>query len=240
MSSLLVRVGADQSSDGGRWNGPVDGNTGDFVYVPIPEGRPLHHGMGKPYTSLEAALRRFGQQLPPQLAGRYMHLDPDFEKLTYGDQGERAKQLRACLGPSDLVVFYASFTDVRSRGTLVYALIGLLTVDRLAYARDFSETERDINAHTRRQLAPGADDIVVIGNRGKSGRLRRCIAVGEWRKGAYRVREDLLEAWGGLSVRDGWLQRSARLPRFLDPERFRSWLDAQNPELIASNNGSEP
>ena len=32
---FLLRVGID--SDYGGWNGPVDPETGDFVYVPIPE-----------------------------------------------------------------------------------------------------------------------------------------------------------------------------------------------------------
>lgn len=236
MNGLLVRVGADQSNDGGRWNGPVDGKTGEFAYVAIPESRQVHPDLERPYKSLRAPLQRFGQQLPVQLADRHMHLDPDFEQLTYGDQGERARQLQAFLGPGDLIVFYASLADTGRVGTLVYALIGLLTIERLAFARDFPDTKRDINAHTRRQLASDADDIVVIGEREKSGRLRRCLAIGEWRDGAYRVREDLLEAWGGLSVRNGWLQRSARLPRFLDATRFRSWLAAQAPQLISRNN----
>ena len=37
MKGLLVRVGADQSEGGGRWNGLVNSRTGEFVYVPIPE-----------------------------------------------------------------------------------------------------------------------------------------------------------------------------------------------------------
>ena len=41
-----------------------------------------------------------------------MHLDPDFNHLTYGDHRERAKQLRAHLGREDLVVFYAGLNNV--------------------------------------------------------------------------------------------------------------------------------
>ena len=86
--------------------------------------------------------------------GRHMHLDPDFSHLTYGDQGERARQLRAQLNPGDWVVFYASLVDVRQRGRLVYALIGLLVVEQLVNARDVPVEQRDINAHTRRILLP--------------------------------------------------------------------------------------
>jgi hypothetical protein len=164
-----------------------------------------------------------------------MHLDPDFDHLTYGDQGERARQLRK-LQDGDWLVFYASLADIRGRGPLVYALIGLFVVDRLVNACDVSVDERHINAHTRRVLTPAADDLVVIAKPSVSGRLRRCLPIGAWRARAYRVREDLLTIWGGLSVNDGWLQRSARLPRFLAPERFRSWFAAQEPELLAANN----
>ena len=62
-----------------------------------------------------------------------MHLDPDFDYLTYGDQGERAKQLRANLGAGDLLVFYASLTDIHAK-TLVYAIIGLYVIENIMLA----------------------------------------------------------------------------------------------------------
>jgi hypothetical protein len=71
---------------------------------------------------------------------------------------------------------------------------------------------------------------------GESGRLNRAIPVGEWRHRAYRVRRDLLEAWGGLSSRDGYIQRSAVPPKFLDAVRFVTWLDTQNPAFLDANN----
>jgi len=236
MNALLVRVGADQSDGGGHWNSAVDGGTRDFVYVAIPENAPVHPGHERPYTALGPALDAIGRPLPPHLRGRHMHLDPDFEHLTYGDHNERARQLRNHLVAGDWVVFYAALANVRDRGQLVYALIGVLVVDRMVLAREVPQAQRDVNAHSRRVLATDADDLVVIGRRSESGRLRQCIAIGEWRARAYRVREDLLDVWGGLSVNDGWLQRSARLPRFLEPARFKAWFDAQRPELVAANN----
>src|SRR5207245_1502961 len=147
MNALLVRVAVDRSVGGGLWNGPMDSLTGEFAYVAIPEQRPVHPGLEKPYSSLATVLERFGVRLPAPLG------------------------------------------------------------------------DRDMNAHSRRTLAPEAQDLIVLGRPGLSGRLRRCLPIGEYRNGAYRIRRDLLELWGGLSVKDGFLQRSARLPRLLDPPR---------------------
>ncbi|MGB8932233.1 MAG: hypothetical protein WCC48_13400 [Anaeromyxobacteraceae bacterium] len=94
------------------------------------------------------------------------------------------------------------------------------------------------NAHTRRADFP-ATDVIVRATPGRSGRLRRCIPIGEFRNRAYRVRPDLLATWGGISAKDGFLQRSAVPPRFLEPRRFLGWFQAQKPELVAANNPSD-
>lgn len=236
MNALLERVGADRSPGGGSWNGPVDGESGDFAYVAIPETNPVHTGMEKPYSSLTSVLAQFRVELPVYLRLRHMHLDPDFAHLTYGDQGERANQLRANLHANDMIVFYAGLADVRGASELVYAIIGLFIVQDLVVAMDIPAHDRDSNAHSRRVLAPGAQDLVVRGRPGVSGRLKQCLPIGEYRDRAYRVRRNLLDEWGGLSVRDGYLQRSARLPRFLDTPRFLRWMERQRPVLIQANN----
>ncbi len=236
MNALLVRVGADRSQGGGCWNGPVDSQTGEFVYVPIPESAAVHPGLKRPYTALAPSLAKFDTTLPVQLRRRHMHLDPDFERLTYGDQGERAKQLKRQLRRGDLIVFYAGLADIRGAERLVYALVGLFVVDKFVLAADVSKKERDINAHARRILKPGAQDLIVHGRPGVSGRFQLCLPIGEYRDLAYRVRAELVEKWGGLSVRNGYLQRSARLPRFLDSQRFLRWIERQKPVLLQSNN----
>jgi hypothetical protein len=234
MNGLLVRVGADHSS--GSWNGPVDLASRQFAYVAIPESSPVHPGLEKPYAALKPKLVQFGVELPLNLRARHMHLDPDFEHLTYGDQGERAKQLRDNLGPGDLVVFYAGLADNSGAAGLVYALIGLFVVERFVLAVNISDKDRDLNAHSRRVLARDAQDVIVCAQKSKSGRFDRCLPIGEFRDRAYRVKRDILEAWGGLSVKDGYIQRSARLPRFLDAGRFLRWLERQDANLIAVNN----
>jgi len=77
-----------------------------------------------------------------------------------------------------------------------------------------------------------------------SGRLERCLPIGSYRKPAgqpqknssYRVEIGLLEKWGGLSIADGFLQRSARLTEFNDANRFYDWFLEQRVPLIQRNN----
>jgi hypothetical protein len=196
----------------------------------------VHPGFERPYAALKPTLVQFGIELPPHLRSRHMHLDPDFEHLTYGDQGERAKQLRNNLGPGDLMVFYAGLADKLGATGLVYALIGLFVVDRLVLAVDTLDKDRDWNAHSRRVLPRDAKDVIVCAQKSKSGRFDRCLPVGEFRDRAYRVKRDILQEWGGLSVKDGYVQRSARLPRLLAPAQFLRWLERQDASLIAVNN----
>jgi hypothetical protein len=127
VNALLVRVGADLSEGGGSWNGPVDTRSGKFVYVPIPETRSVHAGMKKPYSGLAPALSGFGISLPPHLRTRHMHLDPDFNHLTYGDTRERAKQLRANLSTGDMMASLRGITrqldGLYDRGVIVLGLV---------------------------------------------------------------------------------------------------------------------
>ena len=236
MKGLLVRVAADQSEGGGYWNGPVDPATGQFTYVAIPETQRLHPRLNKPYSGVSVALTSLGSSLPTHLASGNMHLDPDFDHLTYGDQGERAKQIRSKLSPGNLLVFYAGLQSGARAVGLVYALIGLYVIEDVTPALSVPPARRHQNAHTRRVLSAAASDIVVRARKGVSGRLERCIPIGDFRSRAYRVFPHLLKTWGGLSVKNGYLQRSARLPEFKNAAKFYDWFTAQKPSLIARNN----
>ena len=237
MKALLVRVAADQSAGGGYWNGPADSVTRLFGYVAIPEPSPTHPGLNKPYAGLHLPLLDFGIALPANLLSQDMHLDPDFDYLTYGDEGQRAKQIQTKLGQGDLLVFYAGMRDVRSPSSkLVYGIIGLYVVEDIVSALSVTPIHWHQNAHTRKVLAAGASDIVVRARPGVSGRLERYIPIGHYHQRAYRVCPDLLDEWGGLNVKDGWLQRSARLPEFLNANTFYNWFLAQNVTMVRSNN----
>ena len=234
MRALLVRVGADRTDAGGRWNGPIDRATGAFAYVPIPEPEPVRPGMETPFVRWAPAIERLGVRLPERLADRIAHADPDFGRLTYGDRRERGKQIRQKLKGGDLLVFYAGLRDVGD-GRLVYALIGLLAIGSIVAARDLPSERWAENAHTR-ILEIGETDVVVRGREGASGRFERALEFAGYRAGAYRVFPELLARWGGLGVRDGYVQRSARLPEIGDPERFLDWLVAQRVGLVARDN----
>jgi hypothetical protein len=173
-----------------------------------------------------------------------MHLDPDFANLTYGDQGQRARQVEDKLSTGDLIVFYAGLRDIQPSTRLVYAIIGLYVVDEIVSATSVPSWRSDENAHTRRVLPSGAKDIVIRAQPGVSGRLQRCLPIGSFRaptaqphkRPSYRVEPNLLSTWGGLSTSDGFLQRSARLPQFIEAERFYAWFLDQKSSFIKANN----
>ena len=238
MKIFLVRIGADQSKGGGEWNGPVNLPTEEFAYVPIPEDSEayqIHPGFEKPYTNIIPTLNRFNLALPEHLYGLNMHLDPDFSYLTYGDQGKKADQFKNT-EQGDWIVFYAGLKDIGEGHKLVYALIGLFVVESWEFAVQIPEEDRDINAHTRRKLKQDAQDIVIRAQKEKSGRLKRCIPIGSYYDRAYRVNPEILKEWGGLSVKNGYIHRSARIPNVCDPVGFREWWNRQKPVLIHENN----
>lgn len=255
MRGLLVRVGIDKTKAYGGWNGPVDTRSWRFVCVPISDSSYNDSGYidgGKRVYGKEvtAALAAFGSEcgaadnlrfrLPERLHNEPMHLDPDFLRLTYGDDAKRGRKLRE-FDEGDFIAFYSSlrpiceshWTNLRKSGggRLVYALIGLFVLSaRPVAVSQVPAAKRLFNAHTRwNTLKDG--DIVVSGEPGKSGLFERCIPIGEFRDNAYRVKADVLAEWGGLEVQNGWIQRSANLPEFSSPDRFRSWLDKQSVRL---------
>jgi hypothetical protein len=245
MRAYLVRIGIDQAFGG--WNAPVDPTTGEFVYVPIPESAPeFQPHCRRTFRELIPSLRGYctRHHLDPhedlhfddRLLAQPMHLDPDFEHLTYGDDGARRGAGLAALAEDDLVVFYAGLRPIRACGhRLLYVLVGLYVVAEVVSVTAIPADRWHENAHTRKRKH-WRHDIVVRGQPRASGRLERCIPIGEWRHGAYRVRNDVLRAWGGLSVKDGFIQRSAVPPAFRRPERFFDWFRGQQVRLIQRNN----
>ncbi len=234
MRALLVRAGADTTADGGGWNAPVDGRTGLFAYVPIPEARRVRPGAERPYSLFEEAVSARGGVLPVGLLSRYAHLDPEFEHLTCGHPNTRARRIREC-DPGDVLAFYCALRDVARERALVYALIGLLVVEKIVEAASVPVERYDENAHTRRDPFDPTD-VIVRGRPGVSGRLERCLPFAEYRDGAYRVRAPLLDQWGGISSQNGFVVRAPWLISVGDPQRFLGWFHSHEPTLVNRNN----
>jgi len=238
----LVRVGVDQAY--GRWNAPVDPKTREFVFVPIPDGvdKVYPSGSARDYSEMTRPLAAFALAhgapsvcLPKALENRKMHLDPDFEHMTYGDNGSARGAGIATLTAGDMLVFYAGLRSIRHPCPLVYALVGLFVIQKVVRAVDIPAGRRHENAHTR-WMPISRKDVVARGSPGTSGRFDRCVPIGEWREGAYRVRRELEKAWGGLDVRNGFIQRSAVPPEFTEAARFDAWFRRQGVALIRKNN----
>jgi hypothetical protein len=113
--------------------------TNEFVFVPIPEARTMAADLATPYSLMMQSLARFERsvpaasarhvRLPAALNHAFMHLDPDFEQLTYGDSGTRRGKELTTLSREDLVVFYSGLQPVsKCQQRLVYALVGLYYV----------------------------------------------------------------------------------------------------------------
>ena len=244
MKALLVRVGIDSTF--GKWNAPIDPQSGEFVYLPIPEFMPSHKHLERCYTETLPVLKRFCEKyklelardlnFPSTLLNKKMHLDPDFHELTYGDNGARRGVIMSRMKSGDVLAFYSSLRPIKeSTQTLIYAIIGLYVVKEVVCVGDVEKKRWQQNAHTRR-VKPQATEIVVRAKKNESGRLESCIPIGEWRDRAYRVRKDLIKKWGGLSVNNGYIQRSAVPPALTHPQRFYDWFLKQNVRLIPSNN----
>jgi hypothetical protein len=118
---------------------------------------------------------------------------------------------------------------------LTYALIGLFRFTHVVHGRRAMKRLRDNAAGIRDGSSARNSDIMIYGDPVTSGRLVSFVPIGEWRKFAYRVREPLLELWGGISSRDGYIQRDTCVPHFLDPERFLQWFHDRRPVLVARN-----
>lgn len=265
MKGYLIRVGIDQTKKSGGFNAPVDPETGKLAYVPIKETIPSRpENLTTNYRDFIQPCRVLGKELPASLWQERTHLNPDFSKLTYGDingndvglenqkPNRRGKPLKD-LEENDFLVFYAGWEQTKHlpdhagyKDKLAYAIIGFYRVkEKPMSAQEFvREGFADCNAHTRCEYNDAA--IIISAKEGESGRLisgrlSKCIPIGEFRDKAYRVTKGLLLIWGGFSNNPtGYLQRSIILPKFAEPERFLDWFYKQLAErqivFIKENN----
>ena len=252
MRAILIRVGADGTTGGGKWLGPVDPESGRFVYIPIPENTyEFHTGCERRFDEVANPLLQFladrhisdgyWRTRLSLKRGQPMHLDPDFEFLTYGDVGDRRGRDLRSFDSGDLIVFYSGLRSIKPAAELLYAVVGLYVIDDLVFAPSVEDGRRCENAHTRKaNRAPG--DIVVRAQHDVSGRCERCIPIGEKRGVSnYYLRPEVENAWGGLVKADGsprkssWLNMSGVPPLIGNVEGFLRWWKANGVPLVRGN-----
>lgn len=237
---LLMRVGIDKTF--GQYNAPINPETNDYLYMPIPEDRhKFKANMTTSYSDIAPRFREwavdngFKADFPDHLQQRNCHLDPDFSCLTYGDQGtgrgNRVKQL----AKGDFLAFFASFKPIKPCShTLIYAIFGIMVIEKVVKVSDLSDEDFSRNAHSRISDM-NSEHLVVFAQPEKSGRFENAIPIGELRNSAYRVTNETLGAWGGLKVKDGFIQRSVCPPWFSNASQFSKWLQTHRPRLIHNN-----
>lgn len=237
---LLVRVGIDQTYGG--YNAPINPITNDFLYMPIPQGNDCFiPGSRTSYDDLLPYFDKWKQknnaiiEFPIDLNNIDTHLDPDFNYSTYGDQATGRGLRVGDLKRGDFIAFFASFRPTEeSNHKLIYALFGLMTVDKVLKVAEVPDEKYYTNAHSR-VINRDKDHLVVFADPKSSGRFNKAIPIGEYRNGSYRVKNEILKLWGGIGVKDGFIQRSINPPWFNQPDQFLQWLECQEINLINSN-----
>lgn len=237
---LLIRVGIDQTF--GEFNAPINPVTNDFLYMPIPQtDDEFISGSRTSYSDLLPYFEKWKQRndaiikFPQNLNNIDTHLDPDFDFLTYGDQATGRGLRVGELKKDDFLVFFASFKPTKECGhKLIYALFGFMTVEDVLKVSEVPQDALHTNAHTR-IVNRNKDHLVVFANSTLSGRFSKAIPIGEYRNGAYRVKNDILDLWGGIGVKDGFIQRSVCPPWFNQSEQFLEWFESQHVDFIKSN-----
>lgn len=243
-TGLLVRVGIDSTYG---WNAPCCEQSFRFCYVPIGEDanhltEHYDHAYHQLYQPVVEAF--VPEDAPrsvhwPHRLPRHGHFDPDFRNLTYGDVKNKAKRICEVFGANEkdkkFIVFYAGLRSILT-GELWYSIIGFYTVKCIRRGPDVPQRDWPRNHHTRNGGCNDQDTVIVFADKSESGRLCKHIPIGNYHDRAWRVTPGLLNQWGGLDVKDGYIQRSAFLPRFCNGDQFLAWFWRQKPELICEDN----
>lgn len=227
IKAMLLRVGIDKSSDGVL--APIFSD-GSFEYIPLSE---------KDENSIEK--RTFNDligckgsplsnYLPQKVALRKVHLDPEFNTFTYGDEGKKAAYLRK-LNPGDLLVFYAGLKSYNyEENPEALYIIGYFTIIEII---DFKNNQNDTysiktirkqysnNSHPKR--SDTSDMVLVRGDPDKSKLLEKAIQISQKKlnkigRKYHAVSPEMVELLGI----EGSIQRSIP-PRFiLDENKLKN------------------
>jgi hypothetical protein len=217
---MLLRVGIDKGTDGVL--APIFSD-GSFEYIPLSE---KNENTAEKKT-FENTMGRNGVQfsdfLPEKIRNRKMHLDPEFETFTYGDQTVKTNYLLK-LEHKDLLVFYAGLTPYKnSEYEEALYIIGYFSVRTVTDFKILDEVEiqkksehYNNNSHIK---SGGLENLVVVeGDHKKSKLLEKAVLISEKKLNKigrnYHAVSPEMEEILGIS---GSIQRSIP-PRFVTRE----------------------
>ena len=187
MKAMLLRVGIDKSSDGVL--SPIF-HDGSFEYIPLSE-KDEKSGETRTYADLIGRKGKpLSDYLPPSVADRRVHLDPEFITYTYGDVGRKAGYLLK-LEPEDILVFYAGLTPyLESKlAQVIYPealyIIGYFTVKEILDLGNSSTSKiRRIKQQFPNNSHPKRDSdihelVMVVGDPERSKMLDEAILISQ-------------------------------------------------------------
>jgi hypothetical protein len=229
MKAMLLRVGIDKSSDGVL--APIFPD-GSFEYIPLSESDEKSGERRTYHDIIGIKGKTLSRYLPPDVADRRVHLDPEFITFTYGDVGRKAGYLLK-LKPGDLLVFYAGLTPQQeSENPEALYIIAYFTVREILDFKKYSPDEiRNIqkqypqNSHPQRDS--GINEMVLaVGAPDKSELLEKAILISEKKLNkigrAYHAVSSRMEELLGIK---GSIQRSIP-PRYIhNPDKITNLKD---------------
>lgn len=184
MNVVLLRVGIDTAEGG--FHSPLF-RDGTFEFIPIPDDR---HAMDK--RTYGNTVGRHGRLLSDyfpsrgrvHMAGKPMHVDPEFDTFTYGDPTV-PKQGLSRLKPGDLLVFYAGLEGWGFTAAPALYLIGLFEVELIGFGSNFSSRvlhqkfSQNFHVLHRSVFAGQRDKLVLVKGNQRSRLLNKAIKIGE-------------------------------------------------------------
>jgi hypothetical protein len=218
MKAMLLRVGIDKSSDGVL--SPIFPD-GSFEYIPLSE-KDEKSGEKRTYADLTGRKGKpLSSYLPSGVAGRKVHLDPEFTTFTYGDIGRKAGYLLK-LEPGDILVFYAGLTPyLESEHSEALYIIGYFTVKEIVDTGNSSTSKiRRIKQQYPNNSHPKRDSdihemVMVLGDPERSKILDEAILISQKKLNkigrSYHAVSSQMEELLGVK---GSIQRSIP-PRFI-------------------------
>ena len=214
MRAIAINVGANTNEPGFR--GPVHPD-GRFEYVPIPESE----ATAEPVPTYGDLAGHLETPIPPDVAGRPVHLDPEFpeypfcERYTYGDEhGVKAGPL-STLSAGDYVFFYATLS-VAEPASWLPPEWGAFLIGHFELARDpLVPKEADVdptdgpfsnNAHCKRE--PMDARVLLLGDPAGSHLYDHAVPLSEPEGGT--TANDLVVELSSDSGRGPWWRRPLR------------------------------